>query len=589
MDDNKELQNIKTDSSMEGSTADYLLEALEECGVTYLFSNLGSDHPAIIEAIAKAKESGKQLPEIIVSPHESVALAAAHGYWLETGEPQAVFVHVDVGTQNLGGSLHNAFRSRVPVFIFAGDTPYTMEGELKGSRNRYINVLQDVYDQRGIVRPYVKWEYEIRTGTNIKQIIFRAIQVANSDPKGPVYLMGAREVLEESVIDDNKNSKKYETISPTGLQQSQVKEIVESLNRAKHPLIVTSYLGRNKQAVQELISFCETLAIPVIEGNPSFLNFPSNHSLHLGYNDIDLVSKSDVILVLDHDVPWMPTVNEPRDDATIYYIDVDPIKEDIPLWHIPASEFIKCDSFTALKQLNEHLQTTEIDLNLKSKRYDHFSNIHDNQRKEWKKLATEKTEEYITPAYLSGCLNEIMDEDTVLVNEAITNSTVVSQQISRVKPGTYFSNGGSSLGWYGGVATGIKLASPEKTVVSLTGDGTFYLNSPSSVYWMSQQYNVPFLTIIYNNHGWNATKQNVLRIHPDGFAKKNDNYWVSLKSEINLADVAKAVGNAYTAIVKERTELKKVLQKGLNEVRNGRSAVIDVHLEPISNQSYNKD
>src|SRR5699024_5398709 len=137
------------------------------------------------------------LPEVIVSPHEFVAMSAAHGYAQVTGEPQAVIVHVECGTQNLGGAIHNAFKAKVPVFVFAGASPYTQEGEIFGSRNEFIHWFQDVKDQRGIMRDYAKYDNEIRTGKNVKELVFRALQIAKSEPQGPVYLMGPREVMEE--------------------------------------------------------------------------------------------------------------------------------------------------------------------------------------------------------------------------------------------------------------------------------------------------------------------------------------------------------------------------------------------------------
>ena len=73
-------------------------------------------------------------------------------------------MHVDCGTQSLAGAVHNAARGRVPVLIYAGLSPFTQEGELNGSRNEFIQWIQDVHDQRGIVRHYVKYENEFRTG-----------------------------------------------------------------------------------------------------------------------------------------------------------------------------------------------------------------------------------------------------------------------------------------------------------------------------------------------------------------------------------------------------------------------------------------
>ena len=107
-----------------------LLEGMREAGARYAFANLGSDHTGIMEAFARAASAGSpdSLPELILCPHESVALSAAHGYAQVSGEPQAVIVHVDCGTQNLGGAVHNASRGRVPVLIFAGLSPATQAG-----------------------------------------------------------------------------------------------------------------------------------------------------------------------------------------------------------------------------------------------------------------------------------------------------------------------------------------------------------------------------------------------------------------------------------------------------------------------------
>src|SRR5207302_622041 len=127
-------------------------------------------------AFAKCHALGRPAPKVIACPHETVALSAAHGFAQATGRPQALIVHVDQGTANLGGALHNAARSRVPVFILAGRAPFTDRGELKGSRDSYVQFIQDIYDQAGIVRPYVKWEYELHRGANIGRIVQRALR-----------------------------------------------------------------------------------------------------------------------------------------------------------------------------------------------------------------------------------------------------------------------------------------------------------------------------------------------------------------------------------------------------------------------------
>ncbi len=183
------------------TTSRAILEAMREAGVRYLFANLGSDHTGIVETYAQARRDGRAdaLPELVICPHEFVALSAAHGYTQVSGEAQAVLVHVDCGTQNLGGAVHNAARGRVPVLILAGLSPVTAGGELPGTRNEFIHWLQDTADQAGIVRGYVKYAHEVRTGRNAKQLVHRALQIARSEPAGPAYLIAAREVMEEEI------------------------------------------------------------------------------------------------------------------------------------------------------------------------------------------------------------------------------------------------------------------------------------------------------------------------------------------------------------------------------------------------------
>ncbi len=181
------------------TTGAAFLDALKEGGVSYLFCNFGSDHPSIIERLAEAATQGQPLPRVVTCPNEMVGLSAAQGYAQVTGRAQAVLVHVECGTQSLAGAVHNVAKGRAPVLIFAGASPFTQEGELRGSRNEFIQWIQDVFDQRGLVRGYVKYENEIRTGRNVKQLVHRALQFAHSDPKGPVYLVGAREVMEEEM------------------------------------------------------------------------------------------------------------------------------------------------------------------------------------------------------------------------------------------------------------------------------------------------------------------------------------------------------------------------------------------------------
>ncbi len=164
------------------SAAEQLLRLCARLGVKYIFSNLGSDHPAFMDAFAGMQEQGLDMPKVIVCPHEMTTLSAAHGYAMVTREPQVVLVHVDVGTANLGGSVHNAARGRVPAIVVAGLSPVSTNPATLGHRNEYIHYTQDAPRQHAIVDQYMKWSYELRSSE---------MAGAGRQPCLPVGLLGA--------------------------------------------------------------------------------------------------------------------------------------------------------------------------------------------------------------------------------------------------------------------------------------------------------------------------------------------------------------------------------------------------------------
>ncbi len=568
------------------TTSTAFLEALADAGIRYLFANLGSDHPGIIEALAQAQTEVpvRKLPELVVCPHETVALSAAHAYAAVSRTPQAVLVHVDSGTQNLGGAVNNASRGRVPVLIFAGAAPYTIEGELPGSRNEFIHWIQDVHDQRGILRNYTKYDNELRTGRNVKQLVQRSLQIACSEPAGPVYLVGPREVMEEELPPQTADPAVFTPVAPAALAEDVVTEVAGALAGARHPLIITSYLGRDPGAVAALIGLADLLAIPVLESVPNHVNFPASHPLHCGYQwttsrQNPLLAQADVVLSVDSDVPWIHTTSRPAPGAAIYCIDADPLKSGMPMWHIPARRFAAANSRVALHQLTRFLATSDlVDEAAVLARRAEISAIHDQQRAGWQ-AREEPHGDVITPAYLTACVRELLTgEDAIVLTEAITNFQVVAEHLRPDRPGSLIGSGGGSLGWAGGGAVGAKLAAPDRTVVCLVGDGSYLFGVPSAAQWTARRYQAPALTVILNNGGWQAPKQSTLALHPHGAAASADDFHVSFSPVADLAGIAAAAGGAHGATVTDPAELPNALKAALAAVHGGQSAVLDVRV-----------
>ena len=555
-----------------------LLEAARS-GVEFIFTNLGSDHPAFIEAFATLAASNERMPEIIICPHEMTALSAAHGHALVSRRAQMVLVHVDVGTQNLGGSVHNATRSRVPAIIVAGLSPVSTNGERLGSRTEFIHYTQDTTRQHEIVSQYMKWCYEVRDAEMTDQVLLRGLQIAQTEPQGPIYLTGAREVWEERTQAPPQTLTHWRPSQQAGINTEDLATFDKALCAAKRPLIVTSYLGRQTESVKRLVELADQIGIAVCEVNPQYVNFPGDHPMHIGYRRNTLIDEADLIWMLDVDVPWIMSKVQPASAARIFHLDIDTLKASMGFWHFPAEQSWQADSLTVLNQLVE--MPRHIDENART------------QRIEWIQRSQAKLAmpDLPTPGnnainiqQLSSAIAQLVNDQTVVAFEAPTATDRILDALRMRRPGSYFANGGSGLGWSINAAIGIKLAQPEADVITIVGDGSYVFGVPSSTYWVAANYQVPQLTIVINNGGWNAPKASTLLVHPQGRALKSDQFWITSTRNSRLADIAAAAGGAHAFRVSNFSELASTLEQAIKTVRQGQTCVVEVMTLPISAQ-----
>ncbi|KAJ5408806.1 Thiamine pyrophosphate enzyme C-terminal TPP-binding [Penicillium cosmopolitanum] len=568
------------------SAAEGFFEALAEAGVTHCFVNLGSDHPAMLEAMIKAKqEKLAKFPNIITCPSELVALSAALGYAQVTGIPQCVLVHVDCGTLALGQSVHNASIGRVPVLCFAGLSPFTQRGELLGSQTEFIHWLQDVPDQAAIVRQYCRYSAEIKSGRNIKEMVNRALQFTLSDPKGPAYLMAAREVLEEKVDREFLEEELLSPIVASALPDSEVEYIAKTLMSAKKPLVITGYLGRNHNTPALLEALCDKLPISVVEMVGSDVCIRSDHEAYLGVTVTThpAVLEADVILIMDCDVPWIPTAGKPKKGTKIIHLDVDPLKQQMPLFSIGAIRRLKVSGELALQQLNGFIDRQSLDNKQYSAEFESRRARYTKWRANLKSLESPSSEGIVTVPYLASRLREQLPQDTTFVMEAVTNAGHLIHHLNLTKPGSLLGSGAGGLGWGGGATLGAKMAKPNSFVCGLVGDGTYLFSQMESVYWIARRYDVPFLLIVLNNGGWNAPKVSALLVHEDGLSSKSNrkDLNISFEPSPDYPGIASAAGNAWGATVKSQNELDPAIQQATEIVQAGKCAVIEVAVPSI--------
>ncbi|KAF7631438.1 acetolactate synthase [Aspergillus flavus] len=579
--DDENVEDSGTATAAEG-----FFEALSEAGVTNCFVNLGSDHPAMLEAMIKAKqENSSKFPTIITCPSELVALSAALGYAQVTGIPQCVIVHVDCGTLAMGQSIHNASVGRVPVLCFAGLSPFTQNGELLGSRTEFIHWLQDVPDQAAILRQYCRYSGEIKTGRNIKEMVYRALHFAMSDSKGPVYLTAAREVLEEHVDRRFLGEEILSPIVPSALPESEVELIGSTLINAKKPLVIAGYLGRNPQAPPLLAELCDKLPISVLESVGSDMSMRTDHEAYLGVTITThpAVCEADVILILDCDVPWIPTAGKPQKGTTVFHLDVDPLKQQMPLFSINATRRLKVSCEIALRQLNAYIDKQGIEKTNYATAFEARANRYLRRKENLRALESPSQDGAIRVPYLASRLRHHLPEDTVYLVEAVSNAGLIIQHLNLTQPGTLVGSGAGGLGWGGGAALGVKLAKPGAFICAIVGDGTFLFSQMESVYWIARRYDLPFLLVVLNNGGWNAPKVSALLVHQDGLSSKSNrrDLNISFEPSPDYPGIATAAGTAWGITVKEQEKLDSAIQEAANVVRGGKCAVIEVSVPSI--------
>ena len=566
------LERLEVDSVAEG-----LLELLEIRGVKYFFGGgAGTDFPPFVEAFAKRESLGRTggiWPITVI--HEITTVSMAHGYAMATGEPQVAMVHTIAGTANALGGVINAARGRVPLLLAAGRTSITEKGHTT-SRGQGIHWAQESFDQAAMVREFVKWDYELRRGEQLETVVDRALAITRNAPSGPVYLSLPLDVSGESMppIEYNAEARLKPSL-PMQPEPDALARAAHVLAKATNPLIITSSLGRDPGAVGALVDLAERLAIPVVESWATHLNFPQNHPLHQGYDVGPLVSDADVIMVIESDSPWFPKYAEPRSDATVIQVDDDPLYERYPIRGFPTDMGLAGTPRSTLLALNAVFARQDLeDAGIESRRQ-RWEGAHEAQRNAWRVAAEAVSgDSPLDYKWISRCINNVLDENDIAITEISLDPT----QTCFTKPGTFFNHAHSGvLGWAPGAALGVKLARPKSTVICAVGDGSHVFGVPTATHFMSRAYDLPVLFVVYNNSGWQRSRQAAFGYAPHGWAARAESVPLcEWETSPDYETICEANGG-YGERVEDPAELPAALGRALEVVRGEkRQALLNV-------------
>jgi acetolactate synthase-1/2/3 large subunit len=551
--------------------------ALAARGVEYLFANGGTDFAPIVEAYARGQALGWRLPQPVIVPHENMGVAMMHGYTMVSGRAQAMMVHVGMGTANCLNGVINAARQQIPMLLSAGRTPLTESGEVPGARNNYIHWAQEHFDQGGMLREFVKWDYELRHPEQVCTAVDRALAIATSEPNGPVYLTLPRELLASPFPAGRfTEARGIVAASAPAADPDALEEAAKLLGRAERPLLITANGGRTAAGRAAIAHVAEMFGIPVVHYRPRYLALSTEHPMQAGWDPHGLLKDADLVLVVECDVPWIPAQGNPRPDAKVLHIGADPLFARYPLRGFRtdiALTGLAGPTLLALAERAAHHASSQD--KLKARRDESASYTRNLREKSRSGIAA--TPGAITPKWLSACISRVAGEDAVLVNEY----PLVLEEMQVRTPGNYYASASAGgLGWGLGAALGAKLAAPDRTVICTVGDGAYMFGNPTAAHYVSEAMRLPVLFVVFNNARWAAVHRSTLAMYPKGAAAAmKEPPFATLEPSPRFEHVVQASGG-HGERVSEPNELMPALERALKVVREEkRQALLNVCLE----------
>ncbi|MEM7378486.1 MAG: thiamine pyrophosphate-requiring protein [Pseudomonadota bacterium] len=555
-----------------------LFGKLKALGVDYVFANSGTDFPPIIEGLIEARDQGIPLPEALVVPHEHVAMGMAHGYTLLTGRAQAVMLHTNVGLANGSIGAINAACDQVPVFMMSGRTPVA-EGGRFGARTVPIGWGQEMFDQTALVREACKWDYELKFPDQVSPVLDRGWSIANSTPRGPVYLSLPREVLCEPCPPDGLNAPSALRPVRTAPDADALAEAAARLAEAERPLIIAQRGAGSDTAFAALSAFVDTGAIPLSHYWANQIAIPMSSPCHVDWFPDTLLREADVVLVLDALAPWWPDRAAPHPDATVIQLGPDPLfARSTPMRSFRSDVTLAGDTAPTLLALIDAVHARGFNTAHVAARRETVTKTAQAARDAARADARRGSGAPMSKAWVSHCLgNAIRSERASVFHElgcplpALELDTHLS----------YFQEPhAGGLGWGLPAAMGAQLADPERLCFATVGDGSYLFANPAVCHQVCEALSLPVITLVLNNEEWGAVRHSVEGLYPGGHARRsNDVPLTSLRPSPDFTLTAQA-SRAHTETVTDGSALPAALARAIEVARGEcRQVLLNIAIE----------
>ena len=548
-----------------------LVEGFRKLGVDYILSSPGTEWAPVWEAMANQIHRRKEGPKLLDVWHETLAVDMAAGYTLATGRMQGVLLHAGAGLLQGAMGIHGAFVSGVPMVVISGESMTYGEQPEFDPGAQWINNLSIVGGTTHLVDSIVKYASVAGSVHTLYESVVRAGELAQRQPTGPTYLS----VSTETLMDSWTPPVNPRTVPPAPRMLTapeDIEKLAAQIAKAKHPVVLTEGAGQEVETYEALVALCEKFALPVVEKPGSlFANFPKDHPLHQGTDIQPFWRDMDLAIVVRARVPWYPPSNRPP-KAVVAMVDEAPHNMAMAYQSHQADMYLEGNVAQTLRDLADAAKPDKVTVEARRKELAAAHAAMIEKRNAHQAEARKKTP--IDPAWLCASLNAVMPDDPIYIDEVTTHTGLLRQHLVWNKPQSLFTRQGG-LGQGLGLSLGIKLAKPERPVVTLIGDGAFLYNPALGSLGAARDYNLPIMAVIFNNKKYAAMQGMHLRMYPDGIAAETDVYHGTHINAPDFVKVAESVGG-YGEQVTDPEKLQDALKRGLEANRNGKPAIIDV-------------
>jgi acetolactate synthase-1/2/3 large subunit len=248
----------------------------------------------------------------------------------------------------------------------------------------------------------------------------------------------------------------------------------------------------------------------------------------------------------------------------------------MPLWAYPVDEAVQADGPAALAAITAELRRIAVgDPDVARRMADRAAALRERQTAPHPAPDSGS----LTPLGIMSALNEVIDPEDVVVEEAVTNAAAVYEGLERTRPGTLAGPAAPGLGFALGGSLGVKLARPGQRVIAITGDGAFLFGVPTSALMMAAQWGTPFLTVILNNGGYRASRLPVYNLFPDGISVKRKTAVATRFTQAPDYPALAAACHAHGERVEKAEDLVPALRRAVAAVDAGQAAVVECVIE----------